>query len=869
MLEKITAEELVGKGVIGMDDSPKLTAEEMQKKFEETAREVIVPKFNRLIEALTGENGAGEVGAADPVTGENVTVQKALESLLKATVHTVVQELTAEQRQTARDNIRALSWETDALEPGQQAQARANIGAASTMDTYALEQNKAPKEHISQTPMYGKGSGMAYGHVLIKDTPDETLDVSKGAAATPKALYNAMQSRVSVEEQELTDGQRGRARSNIRAVGYEPQTIETWQQQVVRRNIGAVSAAEAKKAVEEEYFTDEVELVPAVTVVCDQPGPAEAGSGAAYFYCDTKIDTGIFNDYHHDKVIVNMDGEDVECSVSYSSQGYPSIGNLGLVNNEQPNTGEEFLISFGRWNHIVYHRSYGEHTFSISMVANLLKSEYLPRTHSVSYDEQYLTDEQKAQARENIGAAAVGEGGGEVGDITWDDIGVTYGDTLTWDLNTEGRVNAGGVAFKISNATPTYSDFAKGGYAVTNVGKIEFQENEIPEEELVLPDGIIDIDNFITVVPAEMAGVESEYLGTTFPEAGTYFTYAPEYGMLATGLQLNGYNGFQAKEKIPVDRLPLAEIGGVANWDAAEGEPGYMPNKPFGNEREIIFPEFELPVVDGTFPFPAKKVPVPGNVYTVVWNGVEYNCETVVAGDNFIFFQYEGGIENAPFEIVCIQGTIAALAKDGSTTVTLEIYRDYVKKLDSEFLPESGVTAGTYGDYGNEMYYIPIVTVDETGRVTAARQTTIYSVEKGMGLGLMPYTMYSHIANGLHVTNARGNIQVGGEATVILGNCAVISSIYVSGEGYTAFPKVYGAYVYTYGDVDKRTRYWVPVDPKCVKYACSGDSMSTASITATAVVSLPEEYREYYAEGDSVPVLVIYEKVYGSSSSVM
>ena len=48
MLEKIKPEELVGKGVIGLPDTPKLTAEEMQKKFEETAREVIVPKYNAL-----------------------------------------------------------------------------------------------------------------------------------------------------------------------------------------------------------------------------------------------------------------------------------------------------------------------------------------------------------------------------------------------------------------------------------------------------------------------------------------------------------------------------------------------------------------------------------------------------------------------------------------------------------------------------------------------------------------------------------------------------------------------------------------------------------------------------------------------------
>ena len=44
MLEKITPEELVGKGVIGLADTPKLTAPEMQQKFEETARGVIIPK---------------------------------------------------------------------------------------------------------------------------------------------------------------------------------------------------------------------------------------------------------------------------------------------------------------------------------------------------------------------------------------------------------------------------------------------------------------------------------------------------------------------------------------------------------------------------------------------------------------------------------------------------------------------------------------------------------------------------------------------------------------------------------------------------------------------------------------------------------
>lgn len=737
------------------------------------------------------------------------------------------------------------------------------------------EVQKAREAAEKANPVDVDLTGAPVAYVTVEE--DDDGDIVVGNAVSYDVQYPTTDERkqalknigaVGYEAQELTTEQRNRALSNLAAVGYVTQNADPGMRKIARENIDAVSASEAKQAVEEEYFTDEVELVPAVTVVCDQYGPAEAGSGSAYYYCDTKIDTGIFNDYHHEKVIVNMDGEDVECSVSYSSQGYPSIGNLGLIDNEQPNTGEKFLISFGRWNHIVYHRNYGKHTFSISMVANLLKSKYLPKTHSVSYDEQYLTEEQKAQARENIGAAAVGEGGGSVGDITWDDIGTTYGDTAIFEGDPQKSTSILGAAFKISDAVPTYDELLK-GYAFRLFG----EWNEIPSEEiqqdLVIVDGII-VSSYFLVCPPEVVGVPIEtWGGAAVTEQGTYIMY-DELEFPVDAFRVNGYTGFASYAKIDKKYLPLDEIGGVANWDAAEGEPGYIINKPFGDTRELIFPEFEFPQADGSIPIPAQKVPVPGNVYTVVWNGVEYNCEAVVGGDNFIFFQYEGGIENEPFEIVCIQGTIAALAKDGSTTVTLEIYRDYVKKLDSEFLPESGVTAGKYGSYGSGGYYFPLVTVDAYGRITAASEVVIPNVNTGMGdYGLMPYEMYSHIANGSHVTHALGDISVGGEATVILGNCASVLSIYVPGAGYTAFPKVYGAYVYTYTDASKSNRYWIPVDPKYVKYLCSGESMSATSITATAVVSLPEEYREYYAEGDSVRVLVIYEKVYGSSSSVM
>lgn len=50
MVNKITEEDLINKGVIGLPDVPGLTTIEMQKKFDEISRDVIIPRFNELID---------------------------------------------------------------------------------------------------------------------------------------------------------------------------------------------------------------------------------------------------------------------------------------------------------------------------------------------------------------------------------------------------------------------------------------------------------------------------------------------------------------------------------------------------------------------------------------------------------------------------------------------------------------------------------------------------------------------------------------------------------------------------------------------------------------------------------------------------
>lgn len=84
---KITDEDLKDKGVIGLPDTPGLSTSEMQAKFEQTAREVIVPMFNQLVDELLGPSAASQIGAK----GKNRTVQGHIENLENP------HEVTAEQ----------------------------------------------------------------------------------------------------------------------------------------------------------------------------------------------------------------------------------------------------------------------------------------------------------------------------------------------------------------------------------------------------------------------------------------------------------------------------------------------------------------------------------------------------------------------------------------------------------------------------------------------------------------------------------------------------------------------------------------------------------------------------------------------------
>ena len=55
-MDKIAEQDLANRGVKGLPDVPGLTTEEMQRKLEEIAREILIPKVNELVEGLNNAN---------------------------------------------------------------------------------------------------------------------------------------------------------------------------------------------------------------------------------------------------------------------------------------------------------------------------------------------------------------------------------------------------------------------------------------------------------------------------------------------------------------------------------------------------------------------------------------------------------------------------------------------------------------------------------------------------------------------------------------------------------------------------------------------------------------------------------------------
>lgn len=79
--DKISEEELSRVGVELLDDKPALPANDVKQKFEETAKKLLAPKFNALVDALQAATAAASLGAKAPDGLDGSTVQDLLNAL--------------------------------------------------------------------------------------------------------------------------------------------------------------------------------------------------------------------------------------------------------------------------------------------------------------------------------------------------------------------------------------------------------------------------------------------------------------------------------------------------------------------------------------------------------------------------------------------------------------------------------------------------------------------------------------------------------------------------------------------------------------------------------------------------------------------
>lgn len=149
--------------------------------------------------------------------------------------------------------------------------------------------------------------------------------------------------------------------------------------------------------------------------------------------------------------------------------------------------------------------------------------------------------------------------------------------------------------------------------------------------------------------------------------------------------------------------------GAQPDWNAMEGEAGHILNRPFYSENGMvdIVPETEIQLenAEGLLFY---EVPITvGNNYTVIWNGVEYNCTAVpfeMEGMSFVALGDVGAFAGEPTgsepfafavvppEMVEVMHGVRAMimALDGSSTVTLSIKGEgeVVHKMDNKYLDE-------------------------------------------------------------------------------------------------------------------------------------------------------------------------------------
>lgn len=144
------------------------------------------------------------------------------------------------------------------------------------------------------------------------------------------------------------------------------------------------------------------------------------------------------------------------------------------------------------------------------------------------------------------------------------------------------------------------------------------------------------------------------------------------------------------------------------NWNESNPEAdGYIKNKPFYDviTDKTIVSNVTLQTYDGEpayNPFRLNKM-IEGQIYTVIWDDVEYECEAYIAqgpntpslGNSVIGGAFGGG-NGEPFFITIYYGDVMVFSADGEHTISISTSVEITKKLDVKYLPSEALAQSDF-----------------------------------------------------------------------------------------------------------------------------------------------------------------------------
>lgn len=154
------------------------------------------------------------------------------------------------------------------------------------------------------------------------------------------------------------------------------------------------------------------------------------------------------------------------------------------------------------------------------------------------------------------------------------------------------------------------------------------------------------------------------------------------------------------------------------NWNESNPEAdGYIKNRPFYDEiaDKTVVSNVTLQTYDDEpvyNPFLLNEI-IAGQVYTIIWDGVEYECEAYIAQGpntpslgNGTLGNSSGG-NGEPFFITLYYGDVMVFGADGEHTISISTSAEITKKLDTKYLPDEVLAQSDYSQNNeNNISYI-------------------------------------------------------------------------------------------------------------------------------------------------------------------